>query len=257
LIAQPQVPAPEPQVPEGAGYAMLRVTTAGAVTWTGRLADGTILTRSLRLGREGDVPLHAMLFKGTGSLQGWVRIQPDLPALVASQVNGDLTWSKRDQGVTQSGNYRSGFPLHTVTVLGGTYRSTDSVPVQLALATPPQNARLAFAGGGLATAVQAADVGITLGIASDNKIQEPALQDNPTRTRLSSLSVRTGLFSGSFSLRDPQPSGLTGNRDRTVTFHGMLVPRLRKGVGAYLLEQVVLDRPVPIKSGMVVLEAHP
>jgi len=257
LIAQPQVPAPEPQVPEGAGYAMLRVTTAGAVTWIGRLADGTALTRSLRLGREGDVPLHAMLFKGTGSLQGWVRIQPDLPALAASQVNGDLTWSKRDQGVTQSGNYRSGFPLHTVTVLGGTYRSTDSVPVQLALATPPQNARLAFAGGGLATAVQAADVGIALGIASDSKIQEPALQDNPTRTRLSSLSVRTGLFSGSFSLRDPQPGGLTGNRDRTVAFHGMLVPRLRKGVGAYLLEQVVLDRPVPIKSGMVVLEANP
>jgi hypothetical protein len=257
LVALPQLPTPEPQVPEGAGYAMLRVTTAGAVTWTGRLADGTALTRSLRLGREGDIPLHAMLFKGTGSMQGWVKIQPDLPALAASQVNGDLTWSKRDQGVTQSGNYRSGFPLHTVTVLGGTYRSTDSVPVQLALAAPPQNARLAFAGGGLATAVQAADVGIPLGIALDNKIQEPALLENPTRTRLSSLSVRTGLFSGSFTLRDPQPGGLVGNWDRTVTFHGLLVPRLRQGVGAFLLEQLVLDRPVPIKSGLVVLEANP
>lgn len=262
LVAlQLQMPPPnlmtDPPMPEGAGYAMLKVTTAGAVSWSGRLADGTTLTRSLRLGREGDVPLHALLYRNTGSIQGWVKIQPDLPNLVSSELNGSLSWSKRDQGDSKSGNYRSGFPLHPVTVLGGTYRASDSVPVQLALSSPPSNAKLAFVGGGIDSAAQAADTGITLGISSDNKIQEPGGQDNPTRTRITSLAVKTGLFRGTLTLRDPLPGGGAGNLDRNLAFYGMLVPRVKLGVGAFLLNQAVLDRPMPVKSGLVVLEAAP
>jgi hypothetical protein len=257
LVPPPLEPPPPVQSPEGAGYAMIKVTAAGAAQWSGRLADGSALTRSLRLGREGDLPLHGLFYQGTGSIQGWVKIQPDLPSKAASEVDGTLTWVKGDQGASPSGLYRSGFPLHTLTVFGGTYRAADAVMMQLALPDSLMNAQLSFAGGGIDLAEQAGVVGTTVSILANNKVQVPVAQDNPTRTRLTLLSVGTGLIKGAFSLRDPHPGGGIGFWDRNVLFYGMLVPRLQRGVGSFLLSQAAVEVPVPVKSGLVVLEATP
>lgn len=232
-------------IPEGVGYATLNVSPAGVVNWTGKLADGSTLTRSLRIGREGQIPLHSLLYSGTGSLQGWATIRPDLTALSESEVDGEMSWVKNVQVKSSSTVYREGFPLHALTVTGGAYLANRPVVEQLGLEDVVPNARLSFEGGWGGGVLENGYFDVLLGISSTNRIQPPDTEENPDLVRLTSLSAQSGLFRGEFSQRG---SG------RKVLWYGMLVPQRKLGMGWFLRTVTASDGSVSVRSGRVDLQ---
>ncbi len=232
-------------IPEGVGYATLNVSPAGVVNWTGKLADGSTLTRSLRLGREGQIPLHSLLYSGTGSLQGWATIRPDLTALSESEVDGEMSWVKNVQAKSSSTVYREGFPLHALTVTGGAYLANRPVVEQLGLEDLVPNARLSFEGGWGGGVLENGYFDVLLGISSANRIQPPDTDENPDLVRMTSLSAQSGLFRGEFS---QQGSG------RKVLWYGMLLPQRKLGMGWFLRTVTASDGSVSVRSGRVDLQ---
>lgn len=232
--------------PEGVGYAAVTVTSGGVVTCVGKLADGTSLTRSLRLGREGAVPLHSLLYLGTGSVQGWVTIRPDLPLLSVSEMEGSLTWVKGVQKKPTEGVYGGGFPLHELKVTGGMYRVNAPLVEQLGLLEGGFNTRLSFEGGCGTEVLDSGYFDVLVGISDTNRIQQADSDENPDLVRLVRASVTTGLFQGEFMQR--------GVGKKTL-YYGMMVPRLKMGVGWFLRSVTAADGSVGMQSGRMDLRA--
>jgi hypothetical protein len=197
------------------------------------------------LGREGQISLHGLLFSGTGSVQGWVTIRPDLVTPSQTEVDGSLSWVKNAQENSRSTNYREGFPLHTLTVTGGAYVANRPVMEQLGLEDVVPNARLSFEGGWGGGVVDNGYFDVLLGISSANRIQPPDSDENPDLVRMTGLSAQSGLFRGEFSQRG---SG------RKVLWYGMLVPERKLGMGWFLRTVTASDGSVSLRSGRVDLQ---
>jgi hypothetical protein len=57
----------------------------GVLTLTGTMADGTAITQTVPISKDGSVPLYFNLYNGTGLLEGWIE-------LAGGNVTGGLTW---------------------------------------------------------------------------------------------------------------------------------------------------------------------
>ena len=75
----------------GNGYLAVRISPAGAVTATGRLADGTPVSMGARLNADGSAPYYTGLYKsaaGAGSVLGTMFFQPG----AAVECTGTYAW---------------------------------------------------------------------------------------------------------------------------------------------------------------------
>jgi hypothetical protein len=176
------------------------VEASGKVRFIGTLADGTKVSQSATLSRDGYWPLHLPLCAGNGCLLSWLAF--------ASQTNSDfmgaLSWIK--PAGSRSQYYPGGFSCEW-DAFGSAYVRTDPV---LNLPT----ARLTFCSGGLALPITNA---ITIG--PRNKVVTPGKQ-----LRLS-FSAATGAFKGRFI--DPA----TG---KPLSFSGAVFQKLNVGYGVLL-----------------------
>ncbi len=110
-ILFPSVSVADGTIPNGTGYARLKVSASGAVTIVGALADGTAISGGVNL-TAGNTSLDPNLasfyiplrYKSPGFLAGALAFA-DLPAV--SDCGGAFTWNKPAQSVT--GLYQSGF----------------------------------------------------------------------------------------------------------------------------------------------------
>ena len=272
-------PAGDLAYPQGYSFGTLTVT-AKTATWVGKLADGTAFTVSnTTIGSTGKIALHSMLYTNTGSAHGWVQITPDSSAVNAGRplLDGSIDWVKAQQLATlKNYNYKSGFPLHQLTVAGGKYVST---PPLLGIADGglnTTNAQLTFTDGGLtgpAPIVKAVSADVLnntpFRITSTNTLVMPLTAANPATIKFTTWNAATGSFIGTALLKnDPDVTKLPANIvvSRPVAFGGVLVPRLsiNKGVGYFLLSKVPeVGTPnttlatAPILSGRVELGAKP
>ena len=62
----------DPTLPEGDGYGTVRVSAAGVATFTGTLADGTVVSQSAPVSKNGDWPFYLSLYSGRGCMQSWL-----------------------------------------------------------------------------------------------------------------------------------------------------------------------------------------
>lgn len=264
--------------PQGNGHATLTVGNTGAATWTGKMADGSAVTLSTTVGSAGDIPLHKMLYTNLGAVHGWIKLSADsgTPQQNGGRplLDGVLDWNKRAQSTGT--NYKSGFALHDQTVIGGRYAAPlPNLPV-FGLTDPGlghTNVKLVFTEGGLSgpapivSAVMAGNVSnVPLRISKTNAVTIPAATNMGGVTLL--LTASTGAISGHFVLKnDPDLTDHVGPRatlSRTVNYYGLLVPRVGKGFGYFMLPQLPADGPPkttlitsPQLSGQVLLEAGP
>ena len=263
--------------PQGNGYATVTVSTAGAVTWTGVLADGTTATRNTTLGPNGEIPLHWMLYTPTvaataGSAHGWVRVgagtnttKPDdnlLDTMLDLTSQPMFDWMKKPQlSSSTTRTYKAGIPLHKLKVIGGGYVKPAASTVVLGFPNPPSNAKLTFSGAQVedsVTYLNASNGGPTASmdgkvftLSTSNVATMPSLPTaavgNPASLVLT-LKTDTGAMSGTFTLTgDPDPTDHVGpvatlTRSK-VAFSGVLVQRLSMGVGCFLLPQLPSDGP--------------
>jgi hypothetical protein len=157
----------DPEIgPFGVSYGTLKVNSLGAVTLAGTLADGTAISQSSAVSKDGYWPLYVNLYGGKGSLWGWCCFTNQ--TIGASPV---LSWINETNSA-RTGMYRSGFTNEQTALIGESYVSTFTLPANLT-----GN----LAGGNLSTPV-------TITNLSEN-----------TNKLILKINKTTGVISGSFA----------------------------------------------------------
>ncbi|HYF36594.1 MAG TPA: Ig domain-containing protein, partial [Prosthecobacter sp.] len=234
--------------PQGNGYATVKVSAAGLATWSGRLADGTAVTVSTTIGPKGEMPLHIPLYTPAvattaGAVHGWIQVNP----ATAQVFGGSLRWKKNAQSASSTTrSYKEGFAAHHLVVIGDRYAG---VPVATHPSEGPDSheAALIFSEGGIE--VDGGQLRQPLRLADGCKVVVPTTPAaNPAGVKLA-LNITTGLMSGTFVIKNPVNPKLT----RTVSYSGLMIPRLNEGIGHFILQQAS-DLASPQLSGQALLE---
>ena len=165
--------------PSGQGVTTLGISRGGSVSLKGNLADGSPAAQKVALAANGQFPLYQNLYRGKGSLLGWVTFA-NTPS---NDTPGLLLWTKKNGA--SSTFYPGGFTNEALT-LGSRYvapgRGTNAVAFS--------NAAVVLEGGNL-TASLTNDV--LLGAL--NKV---TVSTNSTNQLKLTLTTSSGLTEGSF-----------------------------------------------------------
>jgi hypothetical protein len=105
-------------VPAGSSVGTLKVSAAGAASWSGALADGTKFTQSAPVSRDGYFPLFATLYSGKGLAMSWLSFATN------KGISGQAVWIKA-RGASQS-NYPLGF-TNGATAVGSPYAAATGL----------------------------------------------------------------------------------------------------------------------------------
>lgn len=206
-------------VPVGAGWATGTISTAGVLTLTGKLADGTAFTSALSPDVDPDpgyrLFIQPYLVARTQSyLAGAFSLVPH-PTLVGRRYleQTALTWKKA--GLPADISYRAGFgPVPTVMMIDPWQApaGANTLAVRLGL-TGSSFAVSHSATGSASQALLATRVLLTT--ANKVTVQTPVTSPVNVTKWNTSLTVGTGTFTGSFEVTD-------GLQKRPVTFSGIL-----------------------------------
>ncbi len=191
-------------LPGGDSYATVTVDKAGKIKLAGSLADGTKLTQSAAVSKNGDWPFFVSLYGGNGAILAWLTFL----TTPTNDVNGDLVWVK--PSVATAKFYPAGFNFMT-RALGFHYHP----PAAGSTLFNFSNGTLVLAGGDLSQPITNS---ITIG--ANNRVM------NLSSNRLTlSFKTATGLFTG----RVVKP-GTT----QTLSFNGVALPDVELGMGYFL-----------------------
>jgi hypothetical protein len=97
------------EVPSGRGTGVIKISSKGTYTWSGKLADGAAYTCAGRLTPSGQFAARTLLYTNKGSVQGWQQVNT-----TTRQPSGSLEWMKNPRPGAVS--FPNGFPLHTLVV---------------------------------------------------------------------------------------------------------------------------------------------
>lgn len=185
-------------LPAGASSGTLKVDSAGKIKFVGTLADGTKVSQSAPVARNGLWPLYASLYAGKGSLMSWI----SFAANTNSDLSGQVIWLK--QPGAKSKYYTGGFTADCP-AFGSSYKASDPI-----LNLPA--AHLLFSGGSLT-----ADITNSITIGAKNKVTTEGKNLKLT------FSAATGTFKGTYA----SPAG-----GKPVSFSGAVFQKLNSAYGA-------------------------
>jgi hypothetical protein len=190
--------------PGGESYGTVNVDAGGKITLAGSMADSTPTSQSAAVSKNGEWPLCVSLYRGRGSLLGWIRIR----GRMGSGLGGDVSWIKPP--LATAGYYPGGF-----TVEAAAWGSGYSPPPRGTPILGMSQAQILLHGGGLA---QELTNYVTL--SANNRV---------TSTNRVSLTftLSTGAFKGSV----PNPAG---GRAKPISFGGVILPLQHSGKGYFL-----------------------
>jgi len=187
--------------PAGNGFGTVRVDTGGRVKLVGSLADGTPVSQSIPVARDGQWPFYASLYGGKGSTLGWL----NLTNRATDDLNGTVSWIKEPQPQTK--RFANGFTNGLIPAIGSAYAPT--IPV----INLPTGAAV-FTGGDLPPFTN------IVSLSSNNKL----LNQSPNSLTLN-VVLPTGAFNGSVTA-----PGAT----RKTPFKGVFLRKANAGYGYFL-----------------------
>jgi hypothetical protein len=187
--------------PGGDSYGTVAVSTKGMIAFSGVLADGTKVTQKADLLANGQWPFYVSLYKGNGSILGWLTVNTG----GTNDISGNVDWFKL--ALAGGKFYPAGFTLGT-NALGSAYVFTSGNPV---LNVP--DGQLWLANGNLASS-------FTNGIAIDSasKVTSPNSSVKVT------ITTSTGLFKG--TVVDPASN-------KTISINGVVLQKQNVGGGFF------------------------
>jgi hypothetical protein len=165
--------------PFGDSYGTVKVSALGTITLVGSLADGTAISQLSVVSKDGYWPLYVSLYGGKGSLWGSNYFNFTNHTLTNASA---LSWINETNS-SRTAVYRSGFTNQEVTLTGGLYVSTNTLPASLTAT---------LEGGNLPFSITN---GVT--ISAGNKITLTNSSD--TNNLKLTISKSTGVISGSFA----------------------------------------------------------
>jgi uncharacterized repeat protein (TIGR03803 family) len=187
--------------PGGDGVGSVNISPAGVGSLAASLADGTVITTSYSISKNGEWPLFASLYSGKGLLLGWLSFTNEME----SDLRGKACWVKPAQ---KSAYYPAGF-TNQLEAAGSAYALSSGKLL------PLDTARLWLAGGSLTSSFTNF---VTL---TQNKAS------STNKTLKLTLAPATGLFSG--SVENPESA-----RPRTLSFKGAVYQKLTNSYGYFL-----------------------
>jgi hypothetical protein len=183
--------------PGGDSYATVAVSSTGAISMKGVLADGSKMAQKANLLAAGQWPFFVSLASGHNSALGWLTFSNGV-------IGGNVTWFKLPGA---GGLYPAGFTIAT-SAIGSSYLFTSGVPV---LNVSP--GQLWFANGNLANSF------------TNQITMDSASKVTSTNATLKlTVTTSTGLIKG--TVADPA-SG------RTITFNGVVLQQQNMGGGFF------------------------
>jgi hypothetical protein len=211
---------------QGEGFLTLTLNSAGAVTWSGQLADGTVIVpRSSTLWITGDVPLFALLYANKGSLNQIINIDSN------RTISGSPHWIKKPQAASVR-SYAAGFET-TLSATGAGYSSSMAENI----ASPSGGVVLAFSGASIENVDQASDLNQAFTVSASFAARADWL--SPVQMKLTKIDVAKGTFTGSMTLRDTNPfNAALPKISRPVNFNGVLLPAAGMATGYFLLPSI-------------------
>ncbi|MGA3179365.1 MAG: IPT/TIG domain-containing protein [Verrucomicrobiota bacterium] len=201
--------------PGGYGWGALTISSAGAISMNGSLADGTAISQSsVSVSKDGHWPFYAA-YKNpptteVGAVFGWV----NLSNLPASRLGGDLYWL-RPEGATPKA-YPGGFTNLSVPVIGSRFSLASDAPALVLT-----NGEAILEGGGLST-----NLTNSVSISSKNAL-EAAAGANALSLKLTTSGAKAGEISGGF---DFPASG----KKADTTISGVVLQEQNEAVGYFL-----------------------
>ena len=193
----------DPSIPAGHSYATATVDAGGIVKFAGSLADGTKITQSTTLSRNGLWPFFASLYAGKGLALSWIsfvdRANDDL--------NGEIIWIKQPD--LKSKFYAGGF-TNQVEAVGSSYIAPIGTNIMNLT-----SALMEFTGGNLPS-----DLTNSITLGPGNKL----IASDGTGFALS-FTPKSGMFKGKF---------LHPGNGKSFAYGGVVLPKMSSGFG-YLL----------------------
>jgi hypothetical protein len=194
--------------PFGTSYGTVTVDASGNIAFVGSLADGTSVSQSSGVSKDGNWPFYVPLYNGAGSVWGtnYFTNQTIVSAPTLSWINATNS--------AKTAVYRSGFTNQEAALIGSFYTSTNkpllsltNFHVTLESVNPP--------------------ISITNQIswASNNTIAVPRLAENTNGLTLTNAAA-TGTISGSFL----NPT----NARQRINFNGVLMQDRTNAAGYFL-----------------------
>jgi hypothetical protein len=189
--------------PGGDGFGTVIVSTAGAVSFSGTLADGTKITQKTTLSKNGQWPFYAPLYKGKGSLISWVTFTNETD----TDFDGLFNWFKQ----TQTAKYYPGGFTNEAMIAGSRFVT----PTATNLLIDITNGIVGFTNGNLTT-----------NFTNHVMLDAGGKVFNQGTNKLSlSISKSSGTLSGSVT----PPGG-----GKAVSFKGALLQKQNGGSGFFL-----------------------
>lgn len=228
-------PDSDPTRPQGWSYGSIPAVneTTGAVTVSGRTADGNAFASAAFVGQQGQVLLYQSLFGGKGSLAGALTITAGM-APSANTLAGTARWFKPAAPASPPSNdlvYKEGFGPLDLTVEGAAYEPVSAGQVVLGLANgSSSNAELILD--------RAPEVDLMLDLRLHNPgaafVNKAVVPSTVNKINLSTLNPATGAFAGDFIL-----PGVTSVQNRRAIFQGVIVKRATglAGCGYFLMPE--------------------
>lgn len=267
------VPATPPSdVPLGNGFGSFTVATSGALTLSGKTADGQTLTSSTFVGPNGEVAVYRVLYATTqkGSLVGSLDIDPGSAADFSDNtLDGTVSWMRPADTASNARLYKSGFAAFDLTAVGGRYVVPVSPNLILGMTTPG-NARLLFSEGGLNARTNPSPTppapNVLVAVDAGNKLTVATDPATTTTVTNSADIAKLGKFKGTFKLTDDNPRTIAPVTPavvtRSVSYEGLIIKEgtTYRGYGFFILDQLPGDSPLtttttsPKLSGQVVFE---
>jgi len=242
-------------LPQGYSHALFEVNgKTGNVTMVGSLADGSTITGSTFVGKDGQVLLYAPLYANRGSVAGTLSVTQGVNGPKNNAVNGAASWMKPASGASAKAPfYPAGFGPIPLNVVGGLYEAPLAGARVMGVPAKANNGTFAFKLGGLNAEI---DQLLTISNPSSSGLTNTAsipasLSANPNGVTLPTLKAASGLFGGQFTL-----SGTV----RVAAFSGRIVTSgsQTKGYGFFLLPKVPAagetSASAPKLSGQVLLQ---
>jgi hypothetical protein len=196
--------ARETNAPTGDAALSLTVATNGWLTLAGRLADDVQVVQSAPISTNGYWPLYVPLYKGQGSVLGWVQMNRKA-APQTNVASSRVLWTK--PAILNAAYYPEGFVVER-TLRGYIYTATKPV---LPIST---NGFIEFEGGGLENPVVN-----SVALRTTNTV----VNLTPAVPLTATITNADGMFTGNVTF----PGG------GAVTYRGIILQRETNGVGYF------------------------
>ncbi len=204
---------PDPEdgnMPNGAGWATLTVSASGVASLVGALADGSAISASATVSKDGVLPIYRVLFAPAGSIAGKILFR----AGNGSDLDGTYLWTKPERPTSRT--FPGAFSA-AKSFIGSRYTAPVSGQTVLPVSSSANNLIVTVTGGNLESPVAQPAT-----LATNNRvtIPTPLLKGFAT-----TITASTGRFSGSFA--DPTTKAVR-------RYYGVLLQKQGRGFGYFL-----------------------